>query len=156
MSVKSFLCGFACAGLSLGLGVLSQIACARAEPGREEAAVREFLREAGENEVTRDRAAAEAMLADDFVRTGPRGEVWDKSQTLANYPAEDGAASRSAAFEDERIKVYGDVAVVTGLGVVKGAEKSGKTFELRNRCTFVLVKQGGRWRAVAAHQTRAD
>lgn len=159
LSVKSFLCGFACAGLSLGLGVLSQMACARAEPGGDEVAVREvreFLREAGENEVRRDRAAAERLLADDFVRTGPHGEVWDKPRMLANFPEDDGAASRTVAFEDERIRVYGDVAVVTGLGVVNGAEKSGRVFKLRNRCTFVLVKSEGRWRAVATHQTRAD
>ncbi|HEV2761883.1 MAG TPA: nuclear transport factor 2 family protein, partial [Pyrinomonadaceae bacterium] len=104
----------------------------------------------------RDRAAAERMLAEEFVRTGPRGEVWDRAQTLTNFPADDGTAGRSVHFEDERIRVYGDVAVVTGVGVLKGAEKSGGEFELRNRCTFVLVKSGGRWRAVAAQQTRAD
>ena len=163
MNVRSFLYGFLCAGLSLGLGALSQIACARAEPAGDEAAgqraereVRGVLREAAENEVRRDRAAAERLLADDFIRTGPRAEVWDKSQTLAHFPEDDGTSARSLRFEDERVRIYGDAAVVTGLGVLKGADKSGREFEIRNRCTFVMVKREGRWRAVAVHQTRAD
>jgi hypothetical protein len=118
--------------------------------------VREFLRVVGENEVRRDRAVAERTMADEFIRTGPRGEVWDRSQTLANFPTDDGSTARSVSFEDERVRVYGDTAVVTGLGRLKGTDKGGQPFEVRNRCTFVLVKRDGRWQAVAVHQTRAD
>ncbi|HYP54373.1 MAG TPA: nuclear transport factor 2 family protein [Pyrinomonadaceae bacterium] len=163
LSLRSFLYGGAWAVLGLALGVLSQLACAHAGPAAGESGgqtaeqeIRRVLREAEDNEIRRDRATAERLLADDFIRTGPHGEVWDRAQTLANFPADDGSKARSVAFEDERIRVYGDAAVVTGLGVLKGADKSGRPFEVRNRCTFVLVRRDGRWQAAAVHQTRAD
>lgn len=170
MSVRGLLDVTGRALLCLSLGALTQFSCGQAETARgqvnaaraesqpqtAEAGVREFLRLAGENEVRRDRALAERQLAEDFVRTGPRGEVWDRAQTLANFPSGDGTAARSVTFEDERIRIYGDTAVVTGLGVMKGKDKQGRPFEVRHRCTFVLVKRDGRWQAVAVHQTRAD
>jgi ketosteroid isomerase-like protein len=170
MSVRSLLEVFGRGLLCLSLGALTQLSCGQAEtargqlkearaesnPQNAEAEVREFLRVLGENEVRRDRAVAERTLADDFVRTGPRGEVWDRAQTLANFPADDGTAARSVQFEDERIRVYGETAVVTGLGVLKATNKQGRPVEIRNRCTFVLVRRDGRWQAVAAHQTRAE
>lgn len=170
MSVRGLFDVTGRALLCLSLGALAQPSCGQAEtargqanatraesnPSGAEAEVREFLRAAGENEVRRDRAAAERAMADEFIRTGPRGEVWDKAQTLANFTAGDGTSARAVTFEDERVRVYGDTAVVTGLGVMKGRDKGGRPFEVRNRCTFVLVKRDGRWQAVAVHQTRAD
>lgn len=169
MSVRSLSDVFGRGLLCLSLGALTQLSCGQTETARgqvntpraevnqrAEAEVREFLRAAGEMEVRRDRAVAASLLAEEFVRTGPRGEVWDRAQTLANFPTDDGTTARSVRFEDERIRLYGDTAVVTGLGVLKATDKHGRPIELRHRCTFVLVRRDGRWQAVAVHQTRAD
>ena len=177
MSVRRLLEVFGRGLLYVSLGALSQFACATAEAPRgklvaqhagdgpqlsdsnttrAEAEVREFLRAVTDNEINRDRAAAERLLADDFVRTGPHGEVWDRAQTLANFTTDGGSPPRTVNFEDERVRVYDDTAVVTGLGVLRGADRQGRASEVRNRCTFVLVRRDGRWQAVAVHQTRAD
>lgn len=164
MNARGFLYGCAWAVLGLGLGLSSQWACAHAGPASGETnqqtaeqEIRQLLREAADGEIRRDRAAAERLLADDFIRTGPRGEVWDRAQTLANFPAaDDGSTARSAHFSDERIRLYGDAAVVTGLGTLTGTDKHGRPFKVSNRCTFLLVRRNARWQAAAIHQTRAD
>lgn len=155
MNIRSFTYGFGSVLLCLALGFMTQMACARVESGAgvgsaSEQEVRAVLREASENELKRDRAVAERLMADDFIRSGPNGEVWDRAQTLANFPQAESSPLKSVEFKDERIRIYGDTAVVTGLGVANGAG-----FVVHNRCTFVLVKRDGRWQVVAIQQTRA-
>lgn len=162
MTSKNFIYGFGSALLGLTICLMSLVACGRAESrvelnGQESAEqeIRKLLREAGENEIKRDRAVAERIMADEFIRTGADGQVWDRARTLAEFP-QGSSNIKSAEFQDERIRVYGDTAVVTGLGIAKGIEKSGGSFTVRNRCTFVLVRRGGRWQTVAVHQTHAE
>ncbi|MFQ5708836.1 MAG: YybH family protein [bacterium] len=51
------------------------------------------------------------------------------------------------------VKVYGKTAVVTGyvVGTTKGPD--GKTQQIMNRRTAVLVKQGGKWKEVHLHSS---
>lgn len=162
MNAKSFTFGFGSALICLALAFVSQLACARIDGGAAgqgapaEEQVRAVLREAAENEVKRDPAAAERLMAEDFIRTGPDGSVWNRAQTIAHFPQSDGSRLQSVEFKDERIRIYGDTAVVTGLGVARGQTKEGAGFVVNNRCTFVLVRRDGRWQAVAVQQTRAQ
>lgn len=160
MNIRSFTYGFGSAFMCLALGFMTQMACARVGSGGGvgggvEQEVRAVLREASENELKRDRAVAERLMAEDFIRTGPNGEVWDRAQTLANFPQAEASPLKSVEFKDERIRIYGDTAVVTGLGVARGQSTGGAGFVVHNRCTFVLVKREGGWQVVAIQQTRA-
>jgi len=101
--------------------------------------------------VDRDVAALNHLYADDFISTDSEGLVWSKSQDIA---IDTEGASRVTAFtlEDLRVKVYGEMAVVTGRIATKGT-LVGEASEGRSRFTDVFVKRDGRWQCVASHTT---
>jgi ketosteroid isomerase-like protein len=55
--------------------------------------------------------------------------------------------------EDFRVRVYGDMAVVTALTKTKG-KFMGQGFSTQERATDVFVKQDGRWHCVISQLTR--
>jgi hypothetical protein len=74
-----------------------------------------------------------------------------------NTPA---ASSQSQAarvtrhFEDTRVRLYGDVAIVTGTVVAKPADvESSGTAPIRTKFTDILVWRDGRWQAVSSQET---
>ncbi len=101
--------------------------------------------------IDRDRAALDQFYASEYISTDSEGLVWNKRQDIEIDTA---GASRltSFKFEDLRVQVYGDVAVVTGrlftAGVMAGAPSQNLS-----RFTDVFVKRDGRWRCVATHST---
>ncbi len=131
------------------------IGSARAiQVSREEGEIREFLRQVTENEVRRDPETFNRLAAPEFVRIGANGEVWNKEQTLAFGRAPRSSTLLSVQRQDERIRIYGDTAIVTGLGIAQMRNADGREYVVRNLCTFVLVKRGGRWLCVSVQQTR--
>lgn len=147
------------AGLVLGLAFhLAFTGASGAEAAfvtNDEAEIRKLLDEAAANEQRRDPWVTARMLAEDFVRVGADGAVWDKAQTIAATEPPRDATILSVGFEDERIRFYGNTAVVTGLGVMRGRSNGGEEFVIRNRCLLVMVKSSGRWQVAALQQTRA-
>lgn len=99
--------------------------------------------------VSRDAAAYERILADDFIFTSFDGTVTDKAQEIAKAKSGD-LKFESGKSDDVRVKVYGKTAVVTGRFTAKGTSK-GKDFTFTERYTAVFVKRGGRWQMVAEH-----
>lgn len=131
------------------------IGSARAvQMSREEGEIREFLRQVAEIEVRRDSEAFDRLAAPEFIRIGANGEVWNKEQTLAYGRAPRNSTVQSVERRDETIRIYGDTAIVTGLGIARMREAAGREFVVRNLCTFVLVKRDGRWLCVSVQQTR--
>jgi len=51
------------------------------------------------------------------------------------------------------VKVYGNTAVVTGYVVGTSTEPDGKTTQVMNRRTAVLIKQGNTWKEVHVHSS---
>jgi ketosteroid isomerase-like protein len=101
--------------------------------------------------VDRDRAALEQFYADEYISTDSEGLVWTKGQDIEIDTA---GASRltSFKFEDLKLQVYGDVAVVTGRLFTEGFVAGAPSQNL-SRFTDVFVKRDGRWRCVATHNT---
>lgn len=99
-----------------------------------------------------DIAALDALMADDLVHIHSSGLVHDKAALLAYILA------RGAAVSVERgpleVRLYGDVAVITGriTNRMKGAD--GKEQVLDGIATQVLARQGGAWRFVSFQFTR--
>lgn len=125
---------------------------AGARGGDDEQALKRIENELTDAMLKGDASAVERHYAESFTFTTPDGQVMTKAQVVANVRT--GAAKfESSKFEEMRVQLYGDSAVVTALttdkGTVGGADVSG-----RFRWTDVFVRSGGRWQLVAAHGTR--
>jgi ketosteroid isomerase-like protein len=101
------------------------------------------------------------MLTEDYVHTGPTGNVSDKTDWL------DWIRSRRAEIDsgnfhfdsyemvDVVIRVYGDAAIVTGLNEAEGV-REGKPFTHSIRFTNVWVRDGGEWKRAAFHDSHKE
>ena len=97
--------------------------------------------------VRRDSATFERLLADGFVYT-ENDRLETRAEVLHDVVA--GSDTVTAAHnEDMQVHCFGTTAVVTGWLVLEG-HGAGATFLRRYRFTDTWVRQGGRWRIVAA------
>jgi len=102
--------------------------------------------------VKKDVAFLDRILADDYLFTDPFGTVFNKAQTLASVKSGDDVVT-SAVNDDMKVRVYGDVAVVTGRWTSKETLKS-TDISGQQRWTDTWVKRAGRWQCVAGHSSR--
>jgi ketosteroid isomerase-like protein len=112
-----------------------------------EATLRRLLDEWADAYVRHDTRTLERILADDVIVTRARTEqeTQPKDDYLAKVKA-DTEKHVSITREDERIRVYGDSAVVTFRA---RRLTDGNTFLFR--ITDVFVHRDGRWQLVARH-----
>jgi len=94
----------------------------------------------------RDTAFFAQILGEEFVTTG--GEGIKSKQEVIHELSEGTGPLAAPHLRSTRIKVYGDVAVVTGLVTFNGA--TGQPSPL-TRFTEVWVKRDNRWQAVHGH-----
>jgi len=103
--------------------------------------------------VKRDVAFFERVEADDYTYTSSSGEVWTKAKDLAFVKSlKPGRAGYSQVIAEMDVRVYGDVAVVTGRDVIKET-REGKEITRQERWTNTWVKLDGRWQCVAGHSS---
>jgi hypothetical protein len=101
---------------------------------------------------TADVATLRKSLDARFTLTDSRGTVTDLEQNLAEV------AKKDPVYEvfrnhHQKIRLYGDAAVVTGITTLKG--HSGKTpFEGDFQFTDTWVYRDGQWKLAASHATR--
>lgn len=98
---------------------------------------------------TRDGAALDRILADDFEAIYPGGRILRKADLIrsATNPAR---TVSDIAWDDLKILVFGDVAVVRARSRIVGKNAQGD-FSSRNDYADVYVRRAGAWRAVSAH-----
>jgi ketosteroid isomerase-like protein len=116
--------------------------------------IRQAASEAREASRTYDLLKLERILTDDFLSIDPSGELRDKAgfvQMIRSIPAELKAANAElkVAQRDVRIRLYGDVAVVTEIRGVEGIPEPSEA-----RYTQIWVKHDGQWRLTTVHVTR--
>jgi ketosteroid isomerase-like protein len=101
---------------------------------------------------TRDGAALDRILADDFEAIYPGGRVMRKADLvkIATNPAR---TVSDIAWDDLKIMVFGDVAVVRARSRTSGKTAEGD-FTTSNDYADVYVKRAGAWRAISAHVVR--
>ena len=100
-----------------------------------------------------DPVALARHLTDDATRTGPSGELTRRTEWLAQIAS--GAIRYLAVRRSEPdIRLYGDVAVVTGVVAIDVMKPGLGKVEERNRYLRVYLRRGGRW-LLAAHQATA-
>ncbi len=95
-------------------------------------------------------AEAAKVFADDLVYTHSSGVKENKTEYLAKLKS-GVQVYKSISFLDQKIKVWGDSALMTGTVRMTGATK-GVPFDNTMFVTHVWAKQGGAWKMLA-HQT---
>ena len=91
------------------------------------------------------------LLADDYVRTSPDGRVHTKAEAILEFDR-DRDKYTASTFDDAKVRIFGDVAVVQAAGVDRGTDADdGKPFVRRYRYTDIWVRRGGVWKCVASH-----
>lgn len=91
-------------------------------------------------------------LDERFALTDSKGNVTDREQNLAEV------AKRDPVYEvfrnhEQKIRLYGDAAIVTGVTTIKG--RSGDTaFAGDFQFTDTWVRRDGRWTLAASHASR--
>lgn len=99
----------------------------------------------------KDTAALERIWGDDLTFINPGGVVLTKAQRLADIQS---GANRFDSLEtsDRKLKVYGDVAVMTSLTTMKG-QYGGQDASGQYRVTNVFARRGGAWQIVSLQMT---
>lgn len=98
----------------------------------------------------RDVAMLDRLMAEDYVLTTVSGEVVNKARVLAEVKSSN--ATPEVRNTDVTVRVYGDVAVVTGLVLIFGRFNN-QDVRTQSRYMKVYVKRKGQWRVVAAQAT---
>lgn len=92
-----------------------------------------------------------ALVDDDWIIIGPDGGITGKSAFLEVVRS--GALTHSTMeFDDTRVRVYGDTAIVTARAVTTGAYQ-GHAFTTRERSTDIFVRKQGVWKCVLTQLT---
>ena len=100
------------------------------------------------NNVPPDRATLEQLLADDFSYTHSTGVMSNKTQEIADTLSSQWTSSKT---DDMKVRVFGDVAIVTGRQTLEGTSKGYKGGP--RRFTDIFVKRNGKWLVVAGQTT---
>ena len=90
----------------------------------------------------KDRAALERLLADDYLYTHSNGSVLNKTQEIAESMSSD-VQWTDSKFADLKVRIFGDVAVLTGRQTIRGTAKG--YVPGPRRITDIFVKRSGRW-----------
>lgn len=98
----------------------------------------------------RDLAKLDRLMDDDYTLTTVSGEIVNKAKVLAEIKSIN--ATANVRNTEVAVRVYGEVAVVTGLVLISG-KFNDKDVSTRSRYMKVYVRRQGQWRVVAAQAT---
>jgi len=98
----------------------------------------------------KDRATFEPLLADDYVYIHSNGTVTNRTQEIAQTMSAD-VEWTASKLSNLRVRIYGDVAVVTGTLTHTGSAK-GYVGGAR-LITHLWAKRNGRWQNVGGQST---
>lgn len=135
--------------LATALFAQGQASDAKTTRGSIEQELIQLKRNWGKAYVQRDIALLERIIADEYSVTDANGHTTNRAEIVADFKSAD-AVYEATSYDDVKVKVYGDVAIVAGRGTVKGRSKNGN-FHTQYYSTNIFVKRDGRWQAVATH-----
>jgi uncharacterized protein (TIGR02246 family) len=117
----------------------------------EEDAIRALESRRAEALLKGDTKALGEMVADDFVEISRLGQVRTKADNIRDITSGD-LKLTSVKYDDQQVRVYGDVAVLTAVADNVGTAR-GLPFTGQVRFTRIFVRRDGRWQAVLMQQT---
>lgn len=99
-----------------------------------------------------DSEAMQSLLAEDDLQTDFRGVVQDKASWMQDFKrvaanVRSGKTQWQMSFDDEKVRGYGDIAIVTGRGTFNG-RRNGAPVNHVIRFTNVWVERRGAWQLV--------
>ncbi len=99
-----------------------------------------------------DSKAMQSLLAEDDLQTDFRGVVQNKASWIQEFKqvaanVRSGETQWEISFDDEKVRVYGDIAIVTGRGTFNGWRKGAPVNHII-RFTNVWVTRRGVWQLV--------
>lgn len=94
-----------------------------------------------------DAVTMDRILADDFVLVTGRGKTFSKADLLAEARKKSTVYERQEELE-QKVRVWGDTAVVTALLWVKGKGSDGKPFDRKLWFSDTYVRTPAGWRYV--------
>ena len=97
-----------------------------------------------------DKAALERLMADEFIYHGSNGVAQTKAQSIAQSAA-GGTAWKSRKYDNLKVRIYGDIAVVTGSTELVGTSADFKSGQ--RLFTRIFVRRGGRWQDLGGQMT---
>jgi ketosteroid isomerase-like protein len=100
----------------------------------------------------RDKKALGEILHDSIVLVNDDGSLQSKSVFLASVDAAAPSDEQQAEPESISVRVFGDVAIASGVFREKGVE-NGKAYVRRNRFVDTWINRNGLWVCVAASAT---
>jgi len=100
----------------------------------------------------RDGKALGGMLHDSVVLVNDDGSLESKGGFLTEIDKAKPSANQQADPESIRVRIFGNVAIATGVFSESGFEK-GKAFTRRNRFIDTWIHDGDSWKCVAASAT---
>ncbi|MFY9610883.1 MAG: nuclear transport factor 2 family protein [Blastocatellia bacterium] len=99
-----------------------------------------------------NRDAIDAILAHDWSVIDLTGRVLTKAQVMKEFGSGD-RRIESGSIDDLKVRVFGEIAVVTGRSVLTGSYQ-GERASVVQRFTDVFAKRDDRWQAVASQGTQ--
>jgi ketosteroid isomerase-like protein len=133
------------------LGMLAAVPAAAQKSNASEQEVLKASRTLDEASLLKkDRATMERLYADDYLYHHSNGTVTNKAQEIAEYMSSD-IKWTAHKTEDLKVRMYHDVAIVTGVSILTGTAKGYQSGA--RRFTEVWVRRNGRWQTVGGQST---
>ena len=151
-----FVAVFAATGLAFFMhdGLFAQAA---AKPSADEQAVLTVNARLEAAILASDTATFRQVFAPEYLFITATGAIRPRDEVLRYYGAKE-VAWRVYRMDSIRVRLFGDAAVVTALGVMEGAwvagPRAGTDLSGRYRSTRVYVRRDGRWKLVSTHESR--
>lgn len=97
--------------------------------------------------INHDTAMLNRLYAEEFVYTNPEGKVLNRQDQITSIAVSE-MKWETGGSEDVKVKVYGDMAVMTGAFMAKGNYR-GNPLTIHERYTAVWRKKDTTWQMVA-------
>ena len=133
------------------LGMLVAVPASAQKPNANEQDVLKATKALNEASlIKKDRTTMDRLYAADYMYTHSNGTVNNKAQEMAEYMSSDMKWTAHKS-DDLKVRMYHDVAIVTGLSTLTGSAKGYVSGP--RRFTEVWVRRNGRWQTVGGQST---
>ena len=140
--------------LVIMLGLALPAAAQTSAPTQTERELLKLEDEWSQASLKRDAAALQRFYADEYVFIDEDGVVTNRVNELKNLTSGE-FRLESYKFDEMRVRLYGDVAIVTGRNTIKGRwQDINRDISGPYRFTDVFVRRDGRWQCVSSQSSR--